>query len=167
MGYGMHQHSERQHQSLKMDGFASQLARLRAHVIAQRALPFDLGAWAIDELSRVAGSNELRLRRNGHLHRAGEIIGGTVRHRALGILKESAALDRTNRARNIDFIADDPLRVEVKAARLIAPIPAERQLRTILACSGADYCELAMQRVPFSNPHAENLTHEPAFHRVT
>ena len=148
-----------------MEGFAAQLARLRAHVVAQRALPLDVGAWAIEELARVAGSVELRTRRNDHLCRAGTIIGGTVRQRALGILKESDALERTLRTRSFDANSGDPLRIEVQSARLIAPIPAERQLRTILGSVDMDACELAAPSIPISNLHAEYLTHEPVQHR--
>ncbi len=114
-----------------MDAFADHLARLRAHVAAHRALPFDLGTWAIEELSRIAGSADLRRRRNDHLCRAGAMIGGSLRSQALGILKESGALDRALRARSFDAYALNPLRIEVQSARLIAPIPAERQLRAI------------------------------------
>lgn len=143
-----------------MEGFASQLARLRAHVVAQRALPVDLGAWAIEELSRVAGSTELRLRRNGHLCRAGAIVGGSLRRRALGILKECDALERTLRTRSFVTQPGNALRLEVQSARLIAPIPAERQLRTILAAAD-EVLELAALEVPISNLHAEHLMHGP------
>ena len=143
-----------------MEGFASQLARLRAHVVAQRALPVDLGAWAIEELSRVAGSTQLRLRRNGHLCRAGAIVGGSLRRRALGILKERDALERTLRTRSFETQPGNELRLEVQAARLIAPIPAERQLRTILAAAD-EVLELAALEVPISNIQAEHLTHGP------
>lgn len=143
-----------------MEGFASQLARLRAHVVAQRALPVDLGAWAIEELSRVAGSTELRLRRNGHLCRAGAIVGGSLRRRALGILKECDALERTLRTRSFETQPGNALRLEVQSARLIAPIPAERQLRTILAAAD-EVLELAALEVPISNLHAEHLMHGP------
>lgn len=116
-----------------MDAFVSQLARVRAHAEARRPLPDDLADWAIEELSRVAGSTELRLRRNAHLCRAGEIVGGSLRHRALAILKESACIERLPRARAIQLGALEPLRAEVCAAQRIAPMPAERQLRSILA----------------------------------
>ena len=141
-----------------MEGFAGQLARLRAHVAASRALPLDLGAWAIEELSRVAGSGELRLRRNGHLRRAGTLIGGSRRNRAIGILREASLLDRVARTRSLG--EDNPLRWEVRAAKLIAPIPAERQLRAILG-NAADCSEaLAVVALPIANPSRQDSQHE-------
>ena len=143
-----------------MEGFAHQLARLRAHVAANRPLPLDLGFWAIDELSRVAGSSDLKMRRNGHLRRAGAIIGGSRRQRAMGILKEAAALERCVRMRSLVDAAGSPLRREVEAARLIAPIPAERQLREILGCDTEPVPELAVEALPIANVSPENLPHE-------
>lgn len=150
-----------------MEGFAGQLARLRAHVAAQRALPLDLGRWAIDELSRVAGSAELRARRNLHLCRAGAIVGGTVRQRAQGILKEAAAVERVIRARGSWTHPGNQLRAEVHAACLIAPIPAERQLRTILAAGATEVPGLAIQGVSTSNVHVEHASHEQSRERHT
>lgn len=134
-----------------MTTFDDQLSRLRAHVVAQRPLPLDLGRWAMDELGKIAGTTELRMRRNFHLYNAGAYVGGSVRHRAIGIIRESIALDRMPRFRSLDPGAVTPLRVEVHAARLIAPIPAERQLRTILADAENLRSELAVPTIPIAN----------------
>lgn len=143
-----------------MEGFTAQLARLRAHVSAQRALPLDLGAWAIEELSRVAGSGELKLRRNGHLRRAGKLIGGSRRNRAIGILREAALLDRGARTRSLGDDGSNPLRWEVRSAKLIAPIPAERQLRAILGNPAESLEPLAVLALPIANPSQQDSRYE-------
>lgn len=143
-----------------MEGFADQLARLRAHVAANRPLPLDLGAWTIEELSRVAGSSELKLRRNGHLRRAGTLIGGSRRNRAIGILRESSLLDRVVRTRSLGEDVSNPLRSEVRAAKLIAPIPAERQLRAILGNPAESMEPLAVLVLPIANPSRQDSRHE-------
>ena len=143
-----------------MEGFAGQLARVRAHVAASRALPLDLGAWVIDELSRVAGSGELKLRRNGHLRRAGTLIGGSCRNRAIGILREAALLDRTARVQGLSEDRSDPLRWEVRAAKLIAPIPAERQLRAILGSNVECSESLAVEALPIANLSQQDSCYE-------
>lgn len=143
-----------------MDEFSDQLARLRAHIDGQRALPPDLGMWVVDELSRIAGSNELRMRRNSHLCRAGAMIGGSLRNRALAILRETRALERTAHFRSFDSPDATPLRAEVRAARLLASIPAERQLRDILA-TGDDTGEmLAGGGMSIANESAQHLHRE-------
>lgn len=142
-----------------METFSKHLARLRAHIGAQRALPLDLGMWAIDELSRIAGSAELRQRRNDHLCRAGTIIGGSVRNQALGIIRVDAVLERRASTRNIEVAQDCPIRSEIEAARLIAPIPAERQLRAILAHGDIEISQLEFSSVLTANYSRQNLPH--------
>jgi hypothetical protein len=129
-------------------------------VAANRALPLDLGTWAIEELSRVAGSGELRLRRNGHLRRAGTLIGGSRRNRAIGILRESSLLDRVARTRSLCDDVANPLQSEVRAAKLIAPIPAERQLRAILGNAADGSEQLAVVALPIANASPQDSQHE-------
>lgn len=118
-----------------MQTFASQYARVRALVTAGRPLPLDLGEWTLQQLGEVATIDYLRLRRDALLVRAADMIGGSLRAKALGILGEDAKLQRVWHA----MASLDPdlstVRGTVHAARLILPIPAERRLRSIIGAA--------------------------------
>jgi hypothetical protein len=122
--------------------FADHLARLRAHVEGRQPLPFDLGAWVIGQLSRIGGADVLRVERDQHLITAGELVGGPVRRRAAEILAADRALSRawTIHAQRAPELGT--LRGHVHAARLFAPVPADRQLRIILS-AGAGWSNAA------------------------
>ena len=117
--------------SLSLQGFTSQFARLRAHIEAGRPLPVDLGAWALRQLED-ASSEQLRRLRDDYLRQAATLVGGSLRARAIEILDEDARLSRVWHAVASQEPDLNTFRGVVHAARLILPIPAERQLRSII-----------------------------------
>lgn len=130
-----------------MVAFADQMARLRAHIEGGRPLPPDLGAWTLERIGAAASTDYLRVRRDAWLRWAGELLGGSVRARALGILQEEARLARTwsaIAARSPDL---STARGAVHAARLILPIPAERRVREILT-TGARALAVSRLAIP-------------------
>lgn len=112
---------------------ADQLARVRALATSGMPLPLDLGAWVVAELERSAAHDYLRLRRDGHLRLAGELIGGSVNRRAGAILDLGARLERTWHLHRLLAPALGSAHGEVHAARLLGPLPRERRLRAILS----------------------------------
>lgn len=117
-----------------MNSFADQLARTRAHFEGYVALPADLQEWVLINLEKQAPLILVRSRRDGHLRRAGYLIGGSVNHRAAEIERICATLERRwaeNSRTDPDLSAP---RGCVLAARLLGPLPKTRRLRSILAC---------------------------------
>lgn len=112
--------------------YADQLARARAHIEAALPLPLDLGAWLIKRLEEATAAEYLRLKRDQHLRRAGELIGGSCSARAKSILSYSAAVERTWRFYSTSSPDLGTVSGEIIAARSIMPLPNNRQLRSIL-----------------------------------
>lgn len=133
MGNSLHLDACGRAHELSMQTFASQYARIRALLVAGQPLPQELGEWTLQQLGHMASADYLRRRRDALLVQAAEMIGGSLRSKAMGILDEDARLQRiwhSMASREPDL---NTLRGTVHAARLILPIPAERRLRTILA----------------------------------
>lgn len=115
--------------------YADRLARTRALVEASQPLPADLADWVIDQLHRPVAADYLRLRRDQHLRLAGEIVGGTINARVVGILREATVLDRCWRVYAQREPEPGTARGAVHRARLIGPIPGRRRLFSILQTS--------------------------------
>ena len=112
--------------------YADQLARARAHIEAALPLPLDLGGWLIKRLEESAAAEYLRLKRDQHLRRAGELIGGSCSARAKAILGYTLAVERTWRFYSTTTPDMGTVSGEIIAARQIARLPNNRQLRSIL-----------------------------------
>lgn len=133
MGNGMQLAPRGRAPELTMQSFASQYARIRALLVAGQPLPQELGEWTLQQLGDMASADYLRLRRDALLVQAAEMIGGSLRSKAMGILDEDARLQRTWHVVASHEPDLNTLRGTVHAARLILPIPGERRLRTIIA----------------------------------
>ena len=114
-----------------------QLTRLRALLDARQPLPGDLARWVLEQVASSLDRQELTDLRDQHLCRAGHLAGGSVRYRAGQVLREVQLLERRWNQHAIALPELGTFRGEVHAARLIAPIPAERRLRMILADGSA------------------------------
>lgn len=133
MGNCLHRDACGRAPELSMQTFASQYARIRALLVAGQPLPQELGEWTLQQLGDMASAEYLRRRRDALLVQAAEMIGGSLRSKAMGILDEDARLQRIWHSMASHEPDLNTLRGTVHAARLILPIPAERRLRTIIA----------------------------------
>ncbi|MFT3792125.1 MAG: hypothetical protein QM741_13860 [Rudaea sp.] len=140
-----------------MGEFDSMLARLRAHVEGRQPLPLDVGVWTIERIASLSGGAGLRQQRDANLCAAGRLIGGTIRTRAHEILRIDAMLSR------LSARGQAPRRLGLAGglvlhARGLWPIPADRQLREILASSSAG--KLAVESLHIANSSGAQFEHE-------
>lgn len=116
----------------------AQLTRLRAHLEARQPLPGDLAHWVLDQVAASLAREDLTRWRDQHILRAGHLVGGSVRHRAGTIVREALVLERRWQYHASAKPELGTIRGEIHAARLAAPIPAERRLRMILSGASED-----------------------------
>lgn len=112
--------------------YADQLARTRALVQVQLPLPADLADWVLSQLQSQVHAEYVRLRRDQHLRVAGEIAGGSLSYRVRTILEEAGRLGRCWHLYRYSMPEPGTVRGAVHQARLVAQIPAKRQLMSIL-----------------------------------
>lgn len=109
-----------------------QIARLRAHLEGALPLPQDLSVWVLARVLATATVDYRRELRDQHLYRAGQLIGGSCSQRAHEICRHAAALERNWSHHRYQRPNLGEVRGEVHAARLMAPLPKPRRLRSIL-----------------------------------
>lgn len=116
-----------------MISHADQLARLRPLIEGGIPLPLDLGSWVLLQLTAEVSADYTRLKRDQHLRRAGDLVGGSCNARATAILRHAAQLERVWRFHSTMPPDLGTFTGEIRAALLIGRLPGPRHLRSILS----------------------------------